>query len=94
MKITEVICQIVRIPALEEKCASSQDACVVRVRTDTGLEGIGEADASPEVIRAVIDAPFSHNIACGLREILVGENPLETERLNKVRRRLELEKER
>ena len=32
-------------------------------------------------MRAIIDAPFSHNIACGLREILVGENPLETDRL-------------
>lgn len=39
----------------------------------------GEADASPEVIKAIIDAPFSHNVACGLREILIGENPLETE---------------
>ena len=81
MKITEIICQILRVPAVEARTASSQDACLVRVRTDTGLEGIGEADASPEVVRAVIDAPFSHNIACGLREILVGENPLETERL-------------
>ena len=54
---------------------------LVRVRTDDGLEGIGEADASPEVVKAVVDAPFSHNVACGLREVLVGENPLETERL-------------
>ena len=81
MKITEVVCQILRVPAIEAKTASSQDACLVRVRTDSGLEGIGEADASPEVVRSIIDAPFSHNIACGLREILVGENPLETLRL-------------
>ena len=54
---------------------------LVRVRTEDGLEGVGEADASPEVVKAIIDAPFSHNIACGLREILLGENPLETERL-------------
>src|SRR5213079_3427749 len=47
-----------------------------------GLEGIGEADASPEVIKAIIDAPFSHNIACGLRKLLIGENPLETERVS------------
>ena len=53
----------------------------MRVRTDNGLEGIGEADSSPEVVKAIIDAPFSHNIACGLRQLLVGENPLETERL-------------
>ena len=81
MKITEIICQILRVPAVEAKTASSQDACIVRVRTDSGLEGIGEADASPEVVRAIIDAPFSHNIACGLREILIGENPLESLRL-------------
>ena len=52
-----------------------------QLRTDTGLEGIGEADSSPEVVKAIIDAPFSHNIACGLRLLLVGENPLDHERL-------------
>lgn len=81
MKITEIVCQILRIPRIEEKCASSQDAVLVRVRTDTGLEGIGEADSSPEVVKAIVDAPFSHNIASGLRQILLGENPLESERL-------------
>src|SRR5881392_3203946 len=81
MKIEKIICQVLRVRAVEKKTASSQDVVLVRVRTDTGLEGVGEADASPEVIKAIVDAPFSHNIACGLREILLGENPLETERL-------------
>ena len=81
MKITHIICQILRVEAVQQKTASCQDVVLVRVRTDDGLEGIGEADASPEVIKAIIDAPFSHNIACGLRELLIGENPLETERL-------------
>ncbi len=81
MKITQVICQILRVKHVEAKTASSQDAVIVRVRTDSGLEGIGEADSSPEVVKAIIDAPFSHNIACGLREVLVGENALEHERL-------------
>ena len=81
MKITEVICQIIRIPNVLAKTASSQDSVLVRIRTDTGLEGIGEAESSPEVVKAIVDAPFSHNIACGLRQILVGENPLEQERL-------------
>src|SRR5438045_4706060 len=81
MKITEVVCQIIRIPNIQAKTASGQDAVLVRVRTDDGLEGIGEADSSPEVVKAIIDAPFSHNIACGLRELLIGENPLEHERL-------------
>jgi len=81
MVITQVICEILRIESVEAKTASSQDALVLRIRTDTGLEGIGEADSSPEVVQAIIDAPFSHNIASGLRQILLGENPLETERL-------------
>src|SRR5882724_1560504 len=81
MRIDEIICQVLRVQCVEKKTASSQDVVLVRVRTNTGLEGIGEADASPEVVKAIIDAPFSHNIACGLREILIGENPLETERL-------------
>ena len=81
MKIAQIICQVLRVRSVEKKTASSQDVVLVRVRTDDGLEGIGEADASPEVVKAVIDAPFSHNIACGLREILIGENPLETERI-------------
>ena len=81
MKITQIICQILRVRSVEKKTASSQDVVLIRIRTDDGLEGIGEADASPEVVKAIVDAPFSHNIASGLREILLGENPLETERL-------------
>lgn len=88
MKITEVVCQLLRVPSVEQKTASSQDAVLVRIRTDSGLEGIGEADSQPEVVKSIIDAPFSHNIACGLRQLLIGENPLETERLwQKMHRR-------
>src|SRR5438067_5219289 len=81
MKIAQIICQILRVKSVQKKTASSQDVVLVRIRTDDGLEGIGEADSSPEVVKAIIDAPFSHNIACGLRHILVGENPLDHERL-------------
>ena len=81
MKITEIVCQVLRCESVVAKTASCQDVVLVRVRTDDGLEGIGEADSSPEVVKAIIDAPFSHNIACGLRQILIGENPIETERL-------------
>jgi L-alanine-DL-glutamate epimerase-like enolase superfamily enzyme len=88
MKIEQVVCQLLRIPTVEAKTASSQDSVIVRIRTDTGLEGIGEADSQPEVVKAIIDAPFSHNVACGLRELLMGENPLETGRLwQKMQRR-------
>jgi L-alanine-DL-glutamate epimerase-like enolase superfamily enzyme len=81
MKITQVIAQILRLPQIEAKTAGTQDTLLIRIKTDTGLEGIGEVDSSPEPAKAVIDAPFSHNIASGLRELLIGEDPLQTERL-------------
>src|SRR6266702_820002 len=81
MKITEVVCQILRIRNVQAKTASSNDSVLVRIRSDDGLEGVGEADSSPEVVKAIVDAPFSHNIACGLRQLLIGENPLDNERL-------------
>ena len=36
MKITQIVCQILRIENVEAKTASSQDAVIVRVRTDSG----------------------------------------------------------
>ncbi|MDE2927549.1 MAG: mandelate racemase/muconate lactonizing enzyme family protein [Acidobacteriota bacterium] len=81
MQITHVICQVLRIEDVEAKTAGTQDTVIIRIRTDEGLEGIGEADASPEVVKSIIDAPYSHTIACGLREILIGEDPLDTDRI-------------
>src|SRR3954471_18043907 len=81
MKISHIISQALRVRSVEQKTASSQDVVLVRVRADNGIEGIGEADASPEVVQAIGDGPYSHTIASGLREILLGENALETERL-------------
>src|SRR4051794_17287234 len=54
MQITAIVCQILRVRSVQKKTASSQDVVLVRVRTNTGLEGIGEADASPEVVKAII----------------------------------------
>ena len=54
---------------------------MIRIRTDEGIEGIGEVDSSPEVARAVITAPRSHSLTGGLRDLLIGEDPLEIERL-------------
>ncbi|MFI4980940.1 MAG: mandelate racemase/muconate lactonizing enzyme family protein, partial [Nevskiales bacterium] len=69
------------LPQIEQRTDSSQDALLVRVTTDAGITGWGEVDGSPLVAKAVIDAPYSHTIASGLRAILVGEDPLQTARL-------------
>jgi L-rhamnonate dehydratase len=81
MRITDVEAIPLRLPVVTDAADSTQDALVVRVHTDEGITGIGEVDASPLVIKAIIDAPKSHQIANGLRALLMGENPLEPARL-------------
>ena len=81
MRITHVICQVLRLPNVVAKADSSQDTILIRVRTDDGLEGIGETASSPEVVKAIVDAPLSKCVVCGLRALLIGENPLDTRRL-------------
>lgn len=79
MKITDIECIHLRLPEIKAQCDGTQDTLVVRVHTDTDLFGIGEVDSSPHVAKAVIEAPMSHTICCGLRELVVGENPLAIE---------------
>jgi L-alanine-DL-glutamate epimerase-like enolase superfamily enzyme len=82
VKITDVEAVILRQPVLDEGIADgSQDDLVVLVHTDEGLTGIGEVDSAPEAVRALIDAPGSHAIANSLKELLVGEDPGDVERL-------------
>ena len=82
MKITEVEAIVVRQPSLDGAIADgSQDDLVIRVLTDEGIEGIGEVDSSPEVVRGRDHAPGSHSLTGGLRDLLIGEDPLEIERL-------------
>jgi L-rhamnonate dehydratase len=77
MRITDVETLILRLPETLDVGDSSQDLLVVRVHTDTGLVGIGEADTSPEVGRAVIHAPLSHEVCRGLRDVVVGRDPFD-----------------
>ncbi len=77
MRITDVESLILRLPSTADVGDSSQDLLIVRVQTDSGLVGIGEADTSPEVGRAVIDAPLSHEVCRGLRDVLIGRDPFE-----------------
>ena len=82
MRITDVEALVLSMPQIDVEAAdSTQDALIVRVHTDEGIVGLGEVDASPTVVKAVIDAPPSHAISSGLREVLIGEDPLDIERL-------------
>ena len=82
MKITRVEAIPLRLPDLDGTRADGiQDDVIVRVHTDAGITGLGEADASPEVVKALVDAPVSWARSQGLAGMLIGENPLHTERL-------------
>lgn len=82
MKITDVEAIVLRQPALDDGIADgSQDDLVIKVHTDEGIVGIGEVDSAPEAVKALVDAPGSHAIANSLHGLLVGEDPLDVERL-------------
>ncbi len=82
MRITDVEPIILRLDRVDTTRADgTQDAFLVRIHTDEGIVGVGEADTSPYVARTIVEMPSSHSIARGLKEVLVGEDPLQTDRL-------------
>ncbi len=81
MKITRVEAIYLRQPEVKFQCDSGQDALIVRVETDAGITGIGEVDSNPMAVKGAIEGPFSHTTACGLAEIVTGEDPFETEKI-------------
>ncbi len=81
MKITDVEVAYLKIPSVAMEANGTQDAAVVLVHTDEGITGIGEAESSPMVVKAIVEAPRSHSVMVGLREVLIGEDPLDIERL-------------
>jgi L-alanine-DL-glutamate epimerase-like enolase superfamily enzyme len=82
MRITDVEAIVLRRHEPARDIADgTQDALVVRITTDDGLVGIGEVDSSPKVVKAAIEAPKSHLTSCGLRQLLLGEDPRDVARL-------------
>ena len=76
MTITDVTCTVLVVPNCNaDACDSAQDTIVVEVHTDEGITGVGETDANPWVIKALIEAPGSHIMSLGLRELIVGQDP-------------------
>ncbi|MDQ3103236.1 MAG: mandelate racemase/muconate lactonizing enzyme family protein [Actinomycetota bacterium] len=82
MKITDVEAVVLRQAVLNEGIADgSQDDLVILVSTDEGITGIGEVDSAPEAVQALVQQRGSHAVATSLRDALVGEDPLDVERL-------------
>jgi L-rhamnonate dehydratase len=82
VRITDVEAIVLRQPVLDDGIADgSQDDLVIKIHTDEGIVGIGEVDSAPEAVQALVKAPGSHAIANSLHDLLVGEDPLDVERL-------------
>lgn len=82
MKITDVEPIVLRLAQVDATRADgTQDAFLLRIHTDEGIVGVGEADTAPMLARAIVEMPSSHAVARGLREVLIGEDPLQIDRL-------------
>jgi L-alanine-DL-glutamate epimerase-like enolase superfamily enzyme len=91
MKITSVELFVLRSPGLYRNPDGAEEPPgptylgIVKVSTDAGITGYSDIETAPTVAKAAIDAPqwSETGMECfdGLASLLVGENPLETERL-------------
>jgi L-rhamnonate dehydratase len=88
MKITDVQVIVLegpepyRAPEDAEEAPGVRHLCLVKVSTDAGLVGWSDVETQPHVAKAVVEAPVSGSgMFEGLRELAVGEDPFEVERL-------------
>jgi L-alanine-DL-glutamate epimerase-like enolase superfamily enzyme len=82
MRITDFEVIPLRLPDVSSSANDgAQETVIVKIHTDAGITGIGEVDASPFMVKAVLEAPSSHNWSLSFRDLLIGENPLDVERL-------------
>ena len=82
MKITDISVTLLAHPDLDPNaCDSAQNTVLVQIATDEGITGIGEVDATTHVVAAFLTPPSGHVFALGMRDFLVGEDPLESRRL-------------
>jgi len=76
--IVNVECFVLLDPSYNKHATNSaQDDLVVRLRTDDGYVGVGEADIHPWAARALIEGPSTHSMGLGLKELLIGRDPMD-----------------
>ncbi|HQY31757.1 MAG TPA: mandelate racemase/muconate lactonizing enzyme family protein, partial [Thermomicrobiales bacterium] len=78
MKITDIEVAYVKIPTIKLESNGTQDTAIILIHTDEGVTGLGEVDSAPTVVQAIIEAPRSHSVMTGLKEVLIGQDPFDT----------------
>ena len=91
MKITNVEVLVLKSPGLYRSPEADEEAVgptymgLVKVTTDAGITGYSDMETSAPVAKAAVDAPrwSEPGMECfdGLASLVIGENPLEVERL-------------
>eukprot|EP00929_Paragymnodinium_shiwhaense_P081529 TRINITY_DN42691_c0_g1_i1.p1 TRINITY_DN42691_c0_g1~~TRINITY_DN42691_c0_g1_i1.p1 ORF type:complete len:469 (-),score=68.10 TRINITY_DN42691_c0_g1_i1:173-1579(-) len=83
LKIVEVECRVLLVPDPDPSATSSaQDEFLIIIRTtDPKIYGVGESDANPWVLKACVEAPSTHTMGLSLRDMLIGEDPFNVEKL-------------
>lgn len=81
MKIARVEAIVLKQPSIDLVGDGSQDTVLIEVETDTGIIGYGEVDSNPYVVKQIIESPASHMACIGLRDLVLGEDPLNPEKI-------------
>src|SRR5438445_13826854 len=82
MRISRIECLQLRAPQLTSNdCDGSVNTAALRVTADDGVYGLGETDAPPNVIAALLEAPSAHIWSMSIRDLIIGEDPLQVESL-------------
>ena len=88
MKITDVEAMVLDTgkdysdPSKAAEAHGVRFISLIRIRTDEGITGWSDVETQPHVGRAVVEAPSGGQVGFeSLRAALLGENPLERERL-------------
>lgn len=64
------------IPVNVEATNWSENTVIVKVTDENGLYGVGEADGSPEVLKAFCDLETEHKWLTNLKESVIGREPM------------------
>lgn len=82
MRIARIECLQIRSPNLNpQDCDGAGETAVIRITAENGAYGLGETDAPPNVISALLETPTAHIWSHSIGDLLLGENALEVERL-------------
>lgn len=82
MRITNVETILLKQPGQIKMIGDgSQDTVLIKVETDEGITGWGEADSSPYIVDTIVNCPASHIVCRGLKDIVIGQDPFDVEKI-------------